>query len=153
MKDLARILAAYADLDAVLEQALAKIADLLKTEARQVLNDQAYFLLCWGQLEVAIDNRCRDAVRRRRQTTDWQIRRAWDLYNPDDRRFSGLSFEDRTRFVLDGQGGRGSPYALTIKHYGIRNEIAHGKLRSTRVDVGIFVQDCFVIQAALQRAI
>ena len=91
-------------------------------------------------------------MRRRRQIADWQIRRAWDLYNPDDRRSSGLSFEDCVGLVLKGQGGRGSPYALTITHYGIHNEIAHGKLRSTRVDVGAFVQDCFLIQAALHRA-
>ena len=57
------------------------------------------------------------------------------------------------RLVLDGQGGRGSPYALTLKHYGIRNQIAHGRLQLTRIDVGAFVQDCHVIQSALYRAV
>ena len=117
-----------------------------------MLNDQAYFLLCWGQLEIEIDGKCRDAVRWRRKDADWQIRRAWDLYNPDDRRFSGLSFEDRAKLVLDANEGRASPYARAMKHYSIRNEIAHGKLRSTRIEVGAFVQDCFIIQAALHRA-
>ena len=34
----------------------------------------------------------------------------------------------------------------------VRNEIAHGKLRTTRIDVGAFVADCYSIQAALHRA-
>ena len=140
------------EFDAILEQELETTSVSAQVQARQIINDQAYFLLCWGQLEVEIDDQCRDAVRRRRQHADWQIRRSWDLYNPDDRRFSGLSFEDRARLVLDAQGRRGSPYALTIKHYGVRNEIAHGKLRSTRIDVSAFVQDCFLIQSALHRA-
>lgn len=152
MKDLPRILSAYVEVDAILEDEIGRAFASAQVQARQVLNDQAYFLLCWGQLEIEIDRRCRDAARWRRQDADWQVRRAWDLYNPDDKRFSGLSFEDRTRLVLDGNGGRGSPYALTMKHYGIRNEIAHGKLRSTRIEVSAFVQDCFTIQAALHRA-
>lgn len=152
MKDLPRILSAYVELDAILEQEIGRTPVPVQVQARQVLNDQAYFLLCWGQLEIEIDGKCRDAVRWRRRDADWQIRRAWDLYNPDDKRFSGLSFEDRVKLVLDGNGGRASPYAVTMKNYSIRNEIAHGKLRSTRIEVGAFVQDCFVIQAALHRA-
>lgn len=41
---------------------------------------------------------------------------------------------------------------MTVKHYGIRNQIAHGRLQLTRIDVSAFVQDCYVIQAALHRA-
>ena len=152
MKDLPRILAAYSEVDAFLEEELGRATAPAQVVARQILNDQAYFLLCWGQLEIEIDERCRRAVRSRRQSPDWSTRRAWDLHNPDDRRFSGLSFEDRARLVLDAQAGRGSPFAITLKHYGIRNEIAHGKLSTTRIDVGAFVQDCFTIQAALHRA-
>ena len=150
MKDLPRIFAAYSDVDGHIEHQRAQ--GVTESDARQAVNDQAYFLLCWGQLEVAIDERCRDAVRRRRSHPDWQIRRAWDLYNPDDGRFSGLSFENRVMLVLDGRVGRGSPFALTIKHYGIRNQIAHGRLMATRVNVSAFVSDCFVIQSALHRA-
>ena len=152
MKDLPRILAAYAELDAFLELELGSAERPVQVEARQILNDQAYFLLCWGQLEIELDSRCREAVRQRRQNADWQIRLAWDLYNPDDRRFSGLSFEDRVRLVLDGQGGRSSPFAVTLKHYSIRNEIAHGRLRTTRVDAGAFAEDCYTIRSALHRA-
>ena len=152
MRDLPRILAAYVDLDASLEQELGAAPHPVQVEARQILTDQAYFLLCWGQLEVELDGRRRDAVGKRRQDKDWQIRRAWDLYHPDDRRSSGLSFEDRVRLVLDRQGGRASPFAVTLKRCSIRNDIAHGRLRSTRVAVGAIVADCCTIQSALHRA-
>ena len=152
MKDLPRILAADADLDAGLEQELASTGHSHQVEARQILDRQAYFSLCWGPLEVELDGRCRNAVRERRRSADWQIRRARDLCNPEDERFSGLSFEDRVRLVLDGQGGRGSPFAVTLKHDSIRHEIAHGRLRSTRIDVSAFVADCYLTQSALYRA-
>ena len=154
MKDLARIEATWSKFDYVLEQELssATVAARPKIVGQQIINDQAYFILCWGQLEVEIDEVCRAAVNRRRTHPDWQVRRAWDLYNPGEPRFSGLSFENRARLVLDGQGGRASPYALTIKHYGSRNQIAHGELRATRIDVSAFVTDCYLIQSALHRA-
>lgn len=154
MKDLARIEATWAKLDITLEQELsaATSAERAKIIGQQIINDQAYFILSWGQLENEINDVCRAAVDRRRNHQDWQVRRAWDLYNPNEPRFSGLSFENRTRLVLDGQGGRASPFALTIKHYGSRNQIVHGELGSTRINVSAFVADCFLVQAALHRA-
>lgn len=154
MKDLLRIEAAWIKLDYALEKELAAASPVEKTRifGQQVINDQAYFILSWGQLEIEIDSRCRAAVNRRRHHEDWQIRRGWDLYNPNDSRFSGLPFESRVRLVLDGQAGRGSPFALAIKHYGSRNQIAHGSLQATRIDVSAFVADCFLVQSALHRA-
>ena len=127
-------------------------ANLTKIRAAQILNDQAYFLLGWGQLEVEIDQRCRAAIRLRRHDPDWRVRRAWELYNPDEPRLSGLTFDNRVRLVLDQREGRGSPFSRTMSHYEVRNRIAHGQLRSSRVDVSAFVQDCYVIQGALHRA-
>ncbi len=154
VRDLERILDAYTQTDASLEakRTPAAAASVASTEARQVLNDQAYFLLCWGQLETEINARCREAIRRRREDPDWQTRRGWDLYNPDDPRLSGLSFEDRVRLVLDMQGGRGSPFAKVMVHYEMRNKVAHGRLESRRVDVRAVVGDFHLIQAALHRA-
>lgn len=146
MKNIRRIFSLYIDIDEQLATGSPGTAE------QQILNDQAYFLLCWGQLETEIDDKCRDAVRRRRGDPAWQVRRGWDLYNPDDPRLSGLVFEDRVRLVLDEQAGRGSPYALTLKHYGVRNQIAHGKLQATRISVSAFFRDCTIIQAALHRA-
>lgn len=90
MRDLAALAALYAELAAYLTMLRAQAitdgnahgAD--RIEVRQRLNDQAYFIVCWGQLESAIDDACRAAIRKRRADADWTVRRAWDLYNPDD---------------------------------------------------------------------
>lgn len=155
MKDLARIEALYVKLDLQLERLRAGISgpDAARVEAEQAINDQAYFLLCWGQLEVEIDRVCRLAIAARQNHADWQVRRAWYLYNPRDKRLSGLSFEDRAALVLDrGDKAKASPWSRTMFHYTARNEIAHGKLRSARIDVTAFVADCYLIQTALHRA-
>jgi hypothetical protein len=106
MQHLAAIAALYNEIDTELERqqmsALARgdVTAAARIEQKQTLNDQAYFILCWGQLEAAIDDTCRDAIRRGRRNPNWTIRRAWALYNPDDKRLSGLSFEDRAALVL-----------------------------------------------------
>ena len=71
----------------------------------QELNHQAYFVLAWGQLETDIDQACRAAIRHAQSHEDWRYRRAWSLYNPDDRRLSGLSFENRLTLVLEKGSG------------------------------------------------
>ncbi len=155
MKDLARIEAVWMKLDAALEREFlsTNVGDRAKLVGQQVINDQAYFLLCWGQLEIEIDDVCRTAIRRRRTHADWQVRRSWYLYNPEDKRLSGLSFEERAALVLDrDEKGNGSAWKKVMTHYTARNEIAHGRLRSTRIDVSSFIQDCHVIQAALNRS-
>jgi len=87
----------------------------LRGSKQSRVNDQAYFVLCWGQLEAEIDQACREAIRRHRNDTSWSVRRAWDLYNPDDKRISGLSFEDRTALVVDHGAGPGSIWAKIIR--------------------------------------
>ena len=114
----------------------------------QEINDQAYFVLAWGQLETDIDNACRDAIRHGQSHDDWRNRRAWSLYNPDDRRLSGLSFENRLTLVL----ARGSDeWRRTMQFYNVRNQIAHGTLLSERIDVSGEIQEFFRIQASLVR--
>jgi hypothetical protein len=155
MRDLPAIVSLYNQLDSALERQRAEAGDdgnamrVQQIETKQVLNDQAYFLLCWGQLEAAIDAKCRDAIRSRRSRTAWEHRRAWDLYNPDDKRLSGLSFEDRTALVLDRNAGRGSAWARVMQYYESRNRIAHGNLRSTRLEINEIANDFFVIAAEL----
>ena len=112
------------------------------------LNDQAWFVLAWGQLETDIDDACRAAIRHAQSQKDWRYRRAWSLYNPDDRRLSGLSFENRLTLVLE----RGSDaWRRTMQLYSVRNQIAHGTLLSERIDVSSEIQDFFRIQASLAR--
>ena len=112
------------------------------------LNDQAWFVLAWGQLETDIDDACRDAIRHAQSHEDWRYRRAWTLYNPDERRLSGLSFENRLTLVLDKGSGE---WRRTMQLYNVRNQIAHGTLLSERIDVSGEIQEFFRIQASLAR--
>jgi hypothetical protein len=65
-------------------------------------------------------------------------------------RLSGLRFEHRAALVLDRQAGAGSPWAMVMRYYGLRNQIAHGKLVVERIYVDEVVQDLFHIHALLQ---
>ena len=151
MKDLATIEATYSKIDGALEQqrdtatAAGDRTAASHVEQRQRINDQAYFVLCWGQLELEINTRCRNAIRRRWKSRQWQTRRGWDLYNPDDDRLSGLSFENRTALILDRKAGPGSPWARVMRHYQVRNQIAHGTLLAQRIDVSATVADFYTI--------
>ncbi len=118
-------------------------------DQEQSINDQAYFVLAWGQLEADIDEACRDAIRAGQSDEDWRYRRAWSLYNPEDRRLSGLSFENRLTLVVE----RGSDdWKRTMHLYNVRNQIAHGTLLSGRIDMASVIQDFFRIQSSLTRA-
>ena len=75
--------------------------DAGSADRQRSINDQAYFVLAWGQLEADIEGACREAIRNGQLQEDWRSRRAWSLYNPDDRRLSGLSFENRLTLVLE----------------------------------------------------
>ncbi len=150
MKDLPAIAALYAEvdnfLDSLRDPASRSPGDTIQQKLR--INDQAYFVLAWGQLESAIDDACRRAIDKGRSHRDWRQRRSWSLYNPQDRRLSGLRFEDRAALVLDPDT-EGREYALAMQHYNIRNQIAHGTLLPQRIDVTAVIEQFFVIQAAL----
>ena len=72
-------------------------------------------------METDIDEACRDAIRYAQAHEDCRYRRAWSLYNPYDRRLSGLSFENR----LTLEKGSGE-WKRTVQLYNVRNQIAHG---------------------------
>jgi hypothetical protein len=153
VKDLSALAALHAELEVSLDD-LRQIADEAGDQARvgrieqkQKLNDQAYFVVCWGQFEAAVDDRCRAVIRGGRSHAEWRRRRIWQFYNPDDPRLSGLKFEDRVALLLDRDAGRGSAYARAVSYYALRNAIAHGRLRSDRIDVQRVVADLFIIQA------
>jgi hypothetical protein len=157
VKELAAIVAAYSRVDGSLEQErVAAVLDDDLARARQLvdiqrINDQAYFVLCWGQLEIEVNARCRATIRHRKNSRQRHIRRAWDLYSPDDPRLSGLSFENRAALVLDRQAGRGSPWARLLSHYGTRNQIAHGALQAQGIDIPAIAADFYTIQSALEQ--
>ena len=118
-------------------------------DEEQRINDQAYFVLAWGQLEADIEEACREAIREGQSQEDWHNRRAWSLYNPEDRRLSGLSFENRLTLVIE----KGSEdWKRTMELYNVRNQVAHGTLLSARIDMERVIQDFFRIQPSLARA-
>jgi hypothetical protein len=156
VRNLPHIRAVYLEIDAELEaqRSTARASGdnnaVDRIELKQRINDQAYLVLCWGQLETAIDDTCRGAIRKRRASGNWAVRRAWDLYNPDDDRLSGLRFEERTALVLDQSAGGGSPWAKVMRFYALRNQIAHGEPLAQRIDVDGVLAEFFQIQGALQ---
>ena len=122
--------------------------DAGSADRERSINDQAYFVLAWGQLEADIEGACREAIRNGQSHEDWRYRRAWSLYNPDDRRLSGLSFENRLTLVLEKGTG---DWKRTMELYNVRNQIAHGALLSARIDMARVMEDFFHIQSSLTR--
>ena len=115
---------------------------------KQRINDQAYFVLAWGQLEAEIEEACRGVIRHAQGHSDWRHRRAWTLYNPDDPRLSGLSFQSRLTLVVDKDSDE---WKRTMQHYNLRNQIAHGTLVPERIDVSSVIADFLRIQSSLAR--
>ena len=147
------IAALYVEVDNMLDAIRAKAASddrpaVQRIERKLRVNDQAYFVLAWGQIEEAIDGACRAAIRRGQALSGWRNRRAWMLYNPDEPRLSGLRFEDRAALVLE-RGGTPNHFATAMRHYNVRNQIAHGTLLSERIDVSTVVQDFYLVQSSL----
>ena len=105
VRDLQAIVAAYEQLDTHLEgrRSAAATGEGGRDRIAQMqrINDQAYFVLAWGQFESSVEDACRDAIRSGQAQRDWKSSRVWSLYNPDDRRLSGLRFEDRLALVLE----------------------------------------------------
>ncbi len=122
---------------------------LANAKERQRLNGFAYFVLCWGQFEADIDDKCRNEIRKRRSHPHWPQRRGWDIYNPDEKRLSGLSFLDRVALLTDKSAGNGSAWADIFKLYQTRNLLAHGKLAVTEIDVQDVGRQMYQLQSEL----
>lgn len=154
MNDLTAIAGSYERIDGFLadlreqHDVAGEVNEREGVARQQELNDQAWFVLAWGQLETDIDDACREAIRHAQSHGDWRSRRAWSLYDPDDRRLSGLSFENRLTLVLE-KGS--SEWKRTMQLYSVRNQIAHGTLLSERIDVSSEIQEFFRVQSALAR--
>ncbi len=114
-------------------------------EYQQKLNGQAYFIPAWGQLEAEIDEACRNVIRLGRSQEEWQHRRAWSLYDPKNLR---LSFRDRLTLVLDKSKDE---WKKTMELYEVRNQIAHGDLRSEGIEVSIMLKEFDRILSSLAR--
>ena len=59
-----------------------------RVEQEQRINDQAYFVLAWGQLEADVGDACEKAISLGQSHRDWRHRRPWSLYDPREPRLS-----------------------------------------------------------------
>ena len=146
MSDLEAIASLYQQVDNsldVLRERCDAAEERDRVARQQRLNEQAYFVLAWGQFEATIDATCRDAIRHGQSHEKWEYRRAWNLYDPDNLR---LSFRNRLTLVLDQSS---VDWKRTVELYEVRNQIAHGALRSEGIDVSAVVEDFSRIQSSL----
>jgi hypothetical protein len=115
---------------------------------RKLINQEAYFVLAWGQFELEIEEACREFIRRRQHNPNWEQRRAIDIYNPEDPRLAGLSLEERVALVVDKNS---DDRREIVKYYQLRNLVAHGKSFATGIDFDQVVADLFSIYSRLSR--
>ena len=151
MTDLEAIAALFQQVDNSLEDlreqhdAAGKDDERDRVARQQRLNEQAYFVLAWGQLEADIDDACRDAIRLGKSHEDWRHRRAWSVYDEENLR---LSFRNRLTLVLDRSS---EEWKRTLELYQVRNQIAHGDLRHAGINLPTVIEDFHRIQSSLAR--
>ena len=151
MTDLEAIAALFQQIDNSLEdlreqhEAAGKDDERDRVARQQRLNEQAYFVLAWGQLEADIDDACRDAIRLGKSHEDWRHRRAWSVYDEENLR---LSFRNRLTLVLDRSSDE---WKRTLELYQVRNQIAHGDLRHAGINLPTVIEDFHRIQSSLAR--
>ena len=116
-----------------------------RIEYQQKLNEQACFVLAWGQLEAEIDEACRNAIHLGQSHEEWRYRRAWSLYDSKNPR---LNFRNRLTLVLDQSRDE---WKRTMDLYEVRNQIAHGNLRSEGIDVSTVIEEFRRILSSLAR--
>lgn len=115
-------------------------------EHQILVNDLAYFILIWGQLEARINDHCTKAIRKRLNSSNWQSHRAWDAFDPDNLR---ARFEDRAALVLDRRNIKSEACRRTIRYYGQRNRVAHGNSLAMGIDVQFIITDIYQIVSEL----
>ena len=152
MRELPAIEATYTELASELDRKMDEAIQRNDQRAiewigqQRQINDSAYFILAWGQLEAKINEACGEAVRQRTHHRDWNVRRAWDLHDPDDLR---AKFEDRAALVLDRSNAATDAYRRTIRYYGQRNRVAHGKSLATGIDVPTVIAEIYQISSEI----
>ena len=151
MRDLEAIAASFLQVDNSLEDlrdrhhAAGEAEERDRVARQQRLNEQAYFVLAWGQLEAEVGGACRNAIRLGKSHEDWRQRRAWSLYDSENPR---LSFRNRLMLVLDQTSDE---WRRTMELYDVRSQIAHGDLLSEGIDVSTVIEDFYRIQSSLAR--
>ena len=108
------------------------------------LNDNAYFVLLWGQLENEINAKFVKFIEDGQAHTDWSERRKSYNYNIDK-----TKFDDRLSLLLNKKAGKGSSWAIAMSYYEQRNKIAHGESNRTGIDVTAVIEAFYQVQSTL----
>ena len=152
MKELPVIEATYMVLATILDDRLelaqnqGDASQMERITKQQRINDSAYFILAWGQLEAQINEECVKAIVRRKDNSNWEMRRAWDSFDEGRLR---MRFEDRVALLLDRADSKSAAYRDTINLYGQRNQVAHGKSLATGIDVPAVISQLYQIASEL----
>ena len=99
----------------------------------------------WGKFEADVDKARRDAICLGQSHEYRRQRRAWSLYDSDNPR---LRFRNRLMLVVDRTSDE---WRRTVELYQVRNQVAHGDLRSEGIDVPTVIEDFYRIQSSLAR--
>ncbi|MBE7558310.1 hypothetical protein HS125_04955 [bacterium] len=90
---------------------------------KMILNDQAYFVMLFAQLEDRITGKCRALIKRKSATGKWGSRRSWQILDAHD--VERMPFTRRVALLLE----KGTAdYTEVCGFYRDRCAIAHGQL-------------------------
>lgn len=155
MKRLPEIAAAHALIDSWLEGLRQEAVEqgnsskVDKIDERKKINDQAYFVLGWGQMETAVNGACLKAVKKWSHDSHRNKRRAWSIIEVSRSDKIRLSFEQRAELILD-EKDTAAHYKRLMQHYELRNRIAHGAAVADSIDFPAVIAEFNMIQGAFE---
>lgn len=113
--------------------------------SRQI-NDQAYFLLLFAQLDDLVTGRVKAQIEAGRRVPEWRERRLWDALDAK-RAVKDIPFKVRLALVIDQQR---SEYRDAIALFDIRNSIAHGSALDSAVSINTAINQLQAIASLIQ---
>jgi len=126
MKDFKAIHEAYLAIDnclAVLESRESAAKGRRRLQRMREINDQAYFVMLFAQLEERIKDQCERLIARKKGLAKWTSRRLWDAVDVDK-----LSFKQLLALLAE-KGG--ADFNKVSNYYLDRCKIAHGEVLSS----------------------
>ncbi len=129
MKDIRAVYDAYVQADSLLSSKESDSRTPLNRNRwadRRDKNDQAYFALLFAQFEDVVNELCRQVVAKKKSSSNWGTRRAWDIINTDG--LDRVPFMNRVALLVEkGQ----TDFNLVNAYYRIRCGIDHGQTVSS----------------------
>ncbi|MCX7046202.1 MAG: hypothetical protein NTX50_12045 [Candidatus Sumerlaeota bacterium] len=121
MSYIRHIYAAYLHSDAAFDEQEARAHSTQRKEQwtrKRELNNYAYFILLFTQLEDHINEECRKLIVRKSAAGTWRGKRLWDSIELEN-----LNFKQRVALLAE-KGG--TDFNKITEYYKVRCEIAHG---------------------------